>query len=149
MIIEDMKDKLDLAQYGNQKGLSIQHYLIIMIHRILTSLDNNSKGDIFAAIASLIDWKQAFNRQNSTLGIHSFIYNGVRPALIPMLINYFQKRNVFFLNGKGSLKKLKIFMVEGPRKVFLDSSNIFPNPMIIVIQLSPKINLNLLMTLPL
>ena len=66
-----------------------------MIHIILTSLDNNSKGDIFAAIASLIDWKQAFNRQDPTLGIQSFINNGMRPALIPMLINYFQKRQGF------------------------------------------------------
>ena len=36
--------------------------------------------------------------------------------------------------------------MEGPREVFLDSLNIFPNPMIIVKQLTQKINLNLLMT---
>ena len=47
-----MKDKLDTSQFGYQKGLSIQHYLIKMIHKILTSLDNNSKGDVFAVIAA-------------------------------------------------------------------------------------------------
>ena len=31
MIIVDMKDKADCAQYGNQKETSIQHYLIRMI----------------------------------------------------------------------------------------------------------------------
>ena len=38
-----MKINLDPAQYGNQKNISIQHYLINMIHRILTALDNNEK----------------------------------------------------------------------------------------------------------
>ena len=69
MIVKDMKENFDPAQYGNQKGLSIQHYFMNMIHRIITSLDNNRKGDIFAVIASLIDWKQAFNRQDPTMGI--------------------------------------------------------------------------------
>ena len=59
------------------------------------NLDNNSKGDIFAAIAAFIDWKQAFNRQDPRLGIESFIENGVRPSLIPALINYFQGRSLF------------------------------------------------------
>ena len=41
LMISDMKESLDPAQYGNQKGISIQHYLINMIHRILSILDNN------------------------------------------------------------------------------------------------------------
>ena len=61
-----------------------------MIHRILTALDNNSKGETFAVIANLIDWNNAFPRQCPKLGIESFMQNGVRPALIPVLINYFQ-----------------------------------------------------------
>ena len=43
LMISDMAAKLDPAQYGNQKGISIQHYLINMIHRILDVLDNNKK----------------------------------------------------------------------------------------------------------
>ena len=46
--IKDMKDSLDPSQFGNQKGWSTQHYLIQMIHKILSSLDNNSEGGIFA-----------------------------------------------------------------------------------------------------
>ena len=89
MMIEDMKNNLDSAQFGNQKGVSTQHYLIKLIHKILSALDNNSKGDIFAVIASMIDWKQAFSRQDPTLGVKSFIQNGVGSYLIPMLTNYF------------------------------------------------------------
>ena len=77
-----------------QKGTSIQHYLLKMIHRILGALDNNSKGDTFAVLATLIDWNSAFPRQCPKLGIESFIQNGVRPALIPVLINYFQDREM-------------------------------------------------------
>ena len=94
LIISDMSDSVDSSQYGNQKGVSIQHYLIKMIHRILTALDNNSRKDIFAVIVNLIDWNNAFPRQCPKLGIESFMKNGVRPGLIPVLINYFQDREM-------------------------------------------------------
>ena len=41
MVISDMKPHMDPSQYGNSKGLSIQHYLIMMINRILTATDKN------------------------------------------------------------------------------------------------------------
>ena len=31
LIVSDMKDKIAASQYGNQKGLSIQHYLVKII----------------------------------------------------------------------------------------------------------------------
>ena len=69
LIVSDKEAKLDPGQFGNQKGISIQHYLIQMLHRILSVLDNNSKGDIFAVVANLIDWNNAFPRQCPTLGV--------------------------------------------------------------------------------
>ena len=94
LIISDMKPNLDPAQYGNQPGISIQHYLINMIHRILTAVDKSTKSESFGVIASLIDWDNAFPRQCPKLGIESFMHNGVRAALIPVLINYFQDRKM-------------------------------------------------------
>ena len=94
LMISDMKAKIDPSQFGNQKGLSIQHYLIKMIDRVLEALDKNSKGDVCAVLATLVDWKQAFPRQCPKLGVESFIKNGVRPALIPLLVNYFQGRRM-------------------------------------------------------
>ena len=41
-----------------------------------------------------VDWKQAYSRQCHTLGVESFIKNGVRPALIPILISYFEDREM-------------------------------------------------------
>ena len=92
IMVSDMKEKMDLAQYGNCRGVSVQHYLITMIHTILMKLDNNKKGDTFAVIAALIDWKQAFPRQCPTLGVQSWIQNSVRPALIPLLTDFFRDR---------------------------------------------------------
>ena len=94
LIISDMKDKIDIAQYGNQKETSIQHYLIKMIHRILTAVDNNARRDIFAVVASMIDWNSAFVRQCPKLGIISFQKNNVRNSLIPLLVSYFQDRHL-------------------------------------------------------
>jgi hypothetical protein len=71
-----------------------QFSIIYMIHRILTALGNNSGRETFAVIANLIDWNNAFPRQCPKLGIESFIQNGVRPSLIPVLINYFQDREM-------------------------------------------------------
>ena len=94
LMISEMKAKTDPSQYGNEKGTSIQHYLIKMVHRILTALDTNSKRETFAVVANLIDWNSAFPRQCPKLGVDSFIKNGVRPSMIPLLVNYFQDRQM-------------------------------------------------------
>ena len=43
LMISDMSPNYDVSQYGNLKNVSIQHYLINMIHTILTAVDKNSK----------------------------------------------------------------------------------------------------------
>ena len=43
---------------------------------------------------TFIDWKQAYSRQSHILGVQSFIKNGVRPSLIPLLTSYFQSREM-------------------------------------------------------
>ena len=94
LMISDMERSMDPSQYGNQRGISIQHYLIKMIHRILTVLDNNKRRETFAVIANLIDWNNAFPRQCPKLGIESFVRNGVHPSLVPVLVSYFQDRQM-------------------------------------------------------
>ena len=42
----------------------------------------------------LVDWAQAFDRQCPKLGIQSFLKNGVRKSIIPVLISYFQNRKM-------------------------------------------------------
>ena len=109
-----MKEKRDKSQYGNQKNLSTQHYLVKMLHKILTSVDKNSKNEAFCAIVHLVDWSQAFDRQSHKLGVQSFIENGVRPALIPVLVNFFQERKMR-VKWKGHLSTLRKLNGGGPQ----------------------------------
>ena len=57
LMIADMMKTLDPSQYANQKGVSLQHYLIRMINQILYDTDNSAKGEVNAVIATLYDWK--------------------------------------------------------------------------------------------
>ena len=94
MIAADMEANLDPTQYGNRKKIEIQNYLVRMLHRILSETDGNSWGDIKAVLATFIDWKQAYSHQSHILGVRSFISNKVRPSLIPVIISYFQSREI-------------------------------------------------------
>ena len=114
MMISDMKNQIDPSQFANQEGLSIQHYLVKMIDKILKSVYKNSKTESLAVLATLVDWKQAFPRQCPKLGIQSFIKNGVRPALIPILIDYFQSRRMK-VKWHGEVSKERELKGGGPQ----------------------------------
>ena len=81
IMIFDMESKADTAQFGNEKQSSIQHYLRKMIHKIHTSLDNNSRRATLAVTTNMIDWNSSFVRQCPRLGIESFQKNAVRVIL--------------------------------------------------------------------
>ena len=106
MVISDMKPKLDPKQFGDQKHLGIQHYLVRLVHRILSNIDNNKKGDIKAVLCLFVDWKQAFSRQCHTLGVESFKKNGVRASLLPLLISYFEDRQMR-VKWRGNLSEVR------------------------------------------
>ena len=114
MMIKDMKKQIDPSQYANQEGLSINHYLVKVLDKVLKTVDSNSKKECVAVLATLVDWKQAFPRQCPKLGIDSFIKNGVRPALIPMLVNYFQGREMK-VKWKGRLSSKRELKGGGPQ----------------------------------
>ena len=131
LIISDMSPNMDPTQYGNQKGVSVQHYLINMVHRILTALDNNSRRETFAVVANMIDWNNAFPRQCPKLGIESFIQNGVRPGLIPVLISYFQDREMS-VKWHGCRSAPRKVNGGGPQGVTLGLLEYFPSPTIVL-----------------
>ena len=105
-LIADMKQ--DKSQYANQKGLSINHYLVKLVDRVLNALDGSANGETHAVIASFIDWSKAFDRQDPTLAVLSFQKNGVRPCLIPLLMSFFEGRTmqVKWHKEMSSTKKL-------------------------------------------
>ena len=85
-----------------------------VLDKVLKTVDSNSKKECVAVLATLVDWKQAFPRQCPKLGIDSFIKNGVRPALIPMLVNYFQGREMK-VKWKGRLSSKRELKGGGPQ----------------------------------
>ena len=113
-IAEDMQQKRDRSQYGNQKNISIQHYLVNMLHKILTSLDENNQSKSMAVLLQMVDWSQAFDRMSHKKGIESFLKNGVRASLIPVLISFFQNREMV-VKWKGFLSKMRHLPGGGPQ----------------------------------
>ena len=63
---------------------------------------------------SMIDWAQAFDRQSHQLGLQSFIENGVRPSLVPILLSFFQDR-CMKVKWKGGLSSEKLLPGGGPQ----------------------------------
>ena len=114
IMVEDMKASRDPSQYGNTKGVSTQHYLIKMVDRILTILDTNNQNEAYAVVVQLVDWAQAFDRQCPKQGIQSFIKNGVRKSIIPVLISYFQNRKMM-VKWKDNLSSSRDLPGGGPQ----------------------------------
>ena len=109
-----MSRDADKSQFGCKKKVSIQHLLVKLVDRILTGLDKNNRNEAYAAILQLVDWRQAFDRQCPQLTIESFIENGVRKDLIPVLINYFQGRTMQ-VKWKNILSSLRSLPGGGPQ----------------------------------
>ena len=113
-ITSDMSKTRDVAQYGNQKNVSIQHYLVNLVNKILVSLDGTKNSESMAAFLMMVDWSKAFDRQSHKLGIQSFIDNGVRPSLIPILMSFFIGREMT-VKWKGHLSSLYPLPGGGPQ----------------------------------
>ena len=114
IIIEDMSTTADKSQYGCKKKIGIQHLLVRLVDRILTALDKNNQHEAYGVILQLVDWSQAFDRQCPKLAIESFIENGVRRSLIPVLINYFQDRKMQ-VKWKNILSSMRDLPGGGPQ----------------------------------
>ena len=113
LVFSDMKQSMDQSQFANQKGLSVQHYLIKMLDRVLSIIDE-AKGESVAIIATMVDWAKAFPRLDSTLGIQSFIDNGVRPSLLPIVASFFENRRMR-VKWHGCLSSERLLSAGGPQ----------------------------------
>ena len=89
-----MKHGSDPSQFGNEKGICVQHCLVKMLVTIQTQLDTNNQVEAYATIMGMVDRSKAFDRQCHKLGVESFMRNGVRRDLIPLLTNFFQDRKM-------------------------------------------------------
>ena len=84
------------------------------MNKILKSMDQNSAKQSVAVVLQMVDWKQAFDRQSHKLGIQSFIDNGVRASMIPILLSFFQNRRMR-VKWKSLLSKERALPGGGPQ----------------------------------
>ena len=86
-ILEDISGNLDIGQFGGQPGTGTEHMMVY-----LKLLDSTTEST--AVMAAMIDWSNAFDRQDPTLAIKKFIKLGVRTSLIPLLASYLEDRKM-------------------------------------------------------
>lgn len=115
-VMEDIGHKIDIGQFGGKKGLGTEHMMVCLVDRILKLLDSTT--DTSAVIAAMIDWSNAFDRQDPTIGIKKFIQLGVRSSLIPLLISYLQDRKMK-VKYNGVLSREHSLIGGGPQGTLL------------------------------
>ena len=104
----------DKRQYGSERGLSVNHYPINMINKILLSVDKNSNTDKYSVLVSMLDASHAFERQSHILGVQSFLDNNIRVSLIPTISNFFQNRKLC-VKWKNTFSKTQKVSGGGPQ----------------------------------
>lgn len=66
----------------------------------------------------MVDWSNAFDRQDPTLGIQKFLQMGVRKSLIPVLISYLTERKMT-VRFNGELSEVHQLIGGGPQGTLL------------------------------
>ena len=108
--MEDIWKNIDPSQFCGEKGTGVEHMIVKLLDRIHSLLDENP--DKSAVLAVGIDWHSAFDRVDPTKCVSKFIKLGLRPSLVPVLIDYLTDRTmsvkfngevspVFNLTGQG------------------------------------------------
>ena len=100
-ILEDISDKIDPKQYGGQKGTGTEHLLVCLVDRVLQLLDKNTHKSM--VIMNGVDWEKAFDRNDPTITAQKFCKLGLRPSLVPIIIDFMTSRKMKVkFNGKLS-----------------------------------------------
>ena len=106
-ITEDIGNKIDIQQFAGKQGVGAEHLIVCMMDRILGLLD---KPGMRAIVRSSVDWKNAFDRTDPTKTIQKCIRMGIRPSLIPIIIEFLSDRK---MSVKFNQKESKTFTLIG------------------------------------
>ena len=81
--------------------MGTEHLMVAMVDRILQLLDAPGASAVFMAA---IDWMGAFDRLDPTITIHKLITMGVRPSLIPIIVEFMTDRSMTVKYNTASSK---------------------------------------------
>ena len=87
IILEDIKDSLDIDQFGGIKGVGSSHLTCCMIEDICRAADNN-----LASVLLSFDFSSAFNCISHNEVIESMIRLGVRNEVVCVMSSYLENR---------------------------------------------------------
>jgi len=90
-IVEDIDSKININQFAGRKGTGTEHLMVMMVDRVLGLLDTPGSS---AVIMSAIDWAGAFDRLDPTIAVIKLIKMGVRPTIVPIVIEYLKDRKM-------------------------------------------------------
>jgi hypothetical protein len=110
-LLHYISDKLDLYQYGDRKGTSINHYLIDFITFILYNQDLTEP---LAVLAAMVDYRKAFNRQNHSILITLLGDMGVPGWLLNIVVGFLVERELI-LSYRGAKSGSKDMPGGGPQ----------------------------------
>ena len=84
-LLKYVGDKIDMKQFGGQKGNSITHYLIEFINFILYNRDMSNP---HAVLAITVDFRKAFNSQNNNILVTLLSNMGVPGWLLKIVVAF-------------------------------------------------------------
>jgi hypothetical protein len=95
-LLEYVGDKIDIKQFGGQKGNSITHYLIEFVNFILYNQDMTNP---HAVLALMVDFSKAFNRQDHNILITILSDMGCPRWLLEIVISFLSERELIVRHG--------------------------------------------------
>ena len=86
-----VQPQIDPDQMGGVPGCSIEHYIVKMLHFILTSMDGSPNT---AVLAVPVDFLKAFNRMLHSEIISNLVFLNVPPCATKLIQSYLTKRTM-------------------------------------------------------
>ena len=82
-ILEDIDKSININQFAGRRGMGMEHIIVAMVDRVLQLLD---KPGMSAVVATAVDWMGLFDRLYPTITIIKLVSLGVKPFLVPIII---------------------------------------------------------------
>ena len=103
LILDDIKSSIDVRQYGNMRGSSTSHYLVRLMHDLLSQLDHADM--LFSVI--MYDFKKGFDLIDHTTVIKKLLDMDLRPAYARWVSSFLQDRQQRVKMPDGTLSSWK------------------------------------------
>ena len=100
-ILEDIDKSININQFAGRRGMGTEHMIVAMVDRVLQLLD---KPGMSAVVATAVDWMGLFDRLYPTITIIKLVSLGVRPSLVPIIIEFMTDRRMTVRYNTASSK---------------------------------------------